>query len=62
MARTTSENKEGVGVVVFNPKLAGKNVFGVKGIISFDKDGKALVEEIEAEHFAKVPGYEVTKK
>lgn len=48
-------------VEVVNTTLANKSVYGVNGLIEFDDKGKALVSLVEAEHFAKIPGYKVGK-
>lgn len=48
--------------VLTSKKHIDGKVSGSTGIITFDKNGNATVNAVEAEHFAKIPGYTVKEK
>jgi flavin-dependent dehydrogenase len=47
-------------VAIVSKKRAEKSVIGTTGdIVTFDKDGGAKVKKADAEHFLKVPDFEL---
>lgn len=44
---------------VISKRFAGKAVYGPAGLVVFNQDGVANISDVEAQHFSKIPGFEV---
>lgn len=57
--KSGGEVKSGGKHKVISKRFAGKAVYGPEGIVVFNQDGVADISEVEAQHFSKIPGFEV---
>jgi hypothetical protein len=53
------EGKNAGKYQVISKRFAGKAVYGPAGLVVFNRDGVANISDVEAQHFRKIPGFEV---
>lgn len=53
------EGKSAGKYQVISKRFAGKAVYGPAGLVVFNQDGVANISDVEAQHFSKIPGFEV---